>query len=174
MAHRKSRARRNLSQSLNPGVTVIPHPLRIDAKNVDDLIADYDLIVEGVDNFETRFVLNKACIEAKKTFVSAAVGRFEGQLSIFKPYENPGVLPCYRCLTPAAPPVEDQINCAEEGILGAITGVLGALAAMETLKELLSLGEPLAGRLLLYDGLGGSFRTVALPADPSCPDCAPR
>lgn len=158
---------------LNPDVTIIEHRLRVDAENASGLVGDYDLIVEGVDNFETRFALNRAAIAAKKPLVSAAVGRFEGQLSTFKPYENPGVLPCYRCLVPKEPPREEQVNCAEEGVLGAVTGVIGTLAAMEVLKELLSLGEGLAGRLLLYDGLDATFRTIALPADPACADCPP-
>ena len=157
-------------KSLNPNVAVNPHP-RITDENAHDIAAGYDLVVEGVDNFAARYVLNRACIAQKIPLVSAAVGRFEGQLSTFKPYENPGVLPCYRCLVPEEPPRDQQVNCAEEGVLGAVTGVLGTLAAMEALKELLSVGEPLAGRLMIYDGLVGAFRTIRLPADPECLDC---
>lgn len=155
---------------LNPNVTVDTHP-RVTEENARDIVGGYDLVVEGVDNFKARYVLNRACIAKKLPLVSAAVGRFEGQLSTFKPYENPGVLPCYRCLVPEEPPRDQQVNCAEEGVLGAVTGVLGTLAAMEALKELLSIGEPLAGRLMIYDGLSGAFRTIRLPADPECPDC---
>jgi adenylyltransferase/sulfurtransferase len=146
--------------------------MRLDDQNAAGILAKYDLIVEGVDNFETRFALNRACIALKKPLVSAAVGHFEGQLSTFKPFENPGVLPCYRCFVPEAPPRDAQVNCAEEGVLGVVAGVVGSLAAAEVLKELLRLGASLAGRLLLYDALEGTTRTIALPADPNCPDCA--
>jgi adenylyltransferase/sulfurtransferase len=156
---------------LNPGAVVTPISSRIDAANALDVISNFDLVVEGVDNFETRYALNAACITARKTLVSCAIGRFEGHLSTFKPFTNPGVLPCYRCFVPEAPPREAQFNCAEEGVLGAVTGVMGTLAAMEVLKELLDLGDTLAGRLLIYDGLAAQFRTVALPPDPACPDC---
>ncbi len=155
---------------LNPHVVVHTHP-RITESNAAEIVAEYDLVVEGVDNFAARYILNRACLAAKKPLVSAAVGRFEGQLSTFKAYEQPGVLPCYRCLVPEEPPRDQQVNCAEEGMLGAVTGVMGTLASMEVLKELLGVGDSLAGRLLLYDGLGGTFRTIRLPADPECPDC---
>ncbi len=156
---------------LNPHVRTAAHP-RITDTNAREIIREYDLVVEGVDNFEARYALNTACIAEKKTLVSAAVGRFEGQLSTFKPFAGPGVLPCYRCLVPEEPPRDQQINCAEEGVIGALTGVIGTLAAMEVVKELLQIGESLAGRLMLYDGLGGTFRTVRLPADPACPECS--
>ena len=167
----KVEAARDFANRLNPHVMIEALPLRISEDNAPGIVADYDLVIEGVDNFETRYILNRAAIAAKKPLVSAAVGRFEGQVSTFKPYEKPGVLPCYRCLAPAAPPREAQVNCAEEGVLGAVTGVVGTLAAMEVIKELLSLGTSLAGRLMLYDGLAGQFRTIALKADPACPDC---
>jgi len=167
----KAQAAKNFVEKLNPDIQIIGHHLRITDENAPAIIKDYDLVVEGVDNFETRYVLNQACMALKTPLISAAVGRFEGQLSTFKPYENPGVLPCYRCLVPIAPPRDEQINCAEEGVLGALTGVMGTLAAMEVLKELLEIGQSLAGRLMLYDGLGGTFRTVGLPADPQCKTC---
>ncbi len=160
-------------KDLNPEISAVLIPFRIDQTNARQLIKDFDLVVEGVDNFETRYALNAACIETRKTLVSAAVGRFEGQLTTYKPYAAPGELPCYRCFVPEAPPRDAQVNCAEEGVLGAVTGVIGALAAMEVLKEILDLGEGLAGRVMLYDGLAGHFRTVALKADPACPDCGP-
>ncbi len=166
----KTEAAKDAIKRLNPHVKIIMHP-RIADENAAGVIADYNLVVEGVDNFETRYALNRACIVEKKPLVSAAVGRFEGQLSTFKPYEKPCALPCYRCLVPEEPPREEQVNCAEEGVLGAVTGVMGTLAAMEVLKELLGVGDSLAGRLMIYDGLGASFRTIALPADPACADC---
>lgn len=167
----KTAAAKDFAQRLNPGVKIIEHVLRIDDDNAADIARGYDLIVEGVDNFNTRYALNRAAIALKKPLVSAAIGRFEGQLAVFKPYEQPGVLPCYRCLVPQEPPRDAQFNCAEEGVLGAVAGVMGTLAAMEAIKELLSLGASLAGRLMVYDGLAGTFRTVTLKADPACPDC---
>lgn len=158
---------------LNPHVKTRAHP-RITDQNAREIVAPYDLVVEGVDNFAARYALNRACLAEKKPLVSAAVGRFEGQLSTFKPFAQPGVLPCYRCLVPEEPPRDQQVNCAEEGVMGAVTGAMGTLAAMEALKELLSVGEGLAGRLMLYDGLAATFRTVRLPADPACPDCGAR
>ncbi len=167
----KTQSAKNFVEKLNPDITIVEHELRITDDNAAEIIKDYDLVVEGVDNFETRYALNSACLSSRKPLISAAVGRFEGQLSTFKPYENPGVLPCYCCLVPMAPPRDEQVNCAEEGVLGAVTGVMGTLAAMEVLKELLEIGTSLAGRLMLYDGLGATFRTVSLPADPQCGTC---
>ncbi len=166
----KTDAAQDAVARLNPHVKTLSHP-RISDSNARDVVRGYDLVVEGVDNFAARYALNKACIAERKPLVSAAVGRFEGQLSTFKSFAQPGVLPCYRCLVPEEPPRDQQVNCAEEGVMGAVTGVLGTLAAMETLKELLSVGDSLAGRLMLYDGLAATFRTVRLPADPQCPDC---
>lgn len=167
----KIEAAADFIDALNPLVDVIAHNTRLGADNAGAIIEGYDLVIEGVDNFPTRYALNDACIAARKTLVSAAVGRFEGQLTIFKPFANPGVLPCYRCFVPEEPPRDEQVNCAEEGVLGAVTGVMGTLAAMEVMKEILDLGDGLAGRLLLYDGLSARFRNVALRADPACPDC---
>lgn len=159
---------------LNPDIAVTAHRQRMDRMNAADVIKGYDLVVEGVDNFETRYVLNAACIGAKKPLLSAAVSRFGGQLSLFKAYEKPGVLPCYRCLVPQAPPQASLSPCEAEGVLGAVTGVMGALAAQECLKELLGIGESLAGRLLIYNALSLAFRIAALPADPACQDCPAR
>ena len=164
-------AARDAIARLNSHVKTEPHP-RITPDNAREIVSGYDLIVEGVDNFAARYALNAACIAEKKTLVSAAVGRFEGQLSTFKPFAAPGALPCYRCLVPEEPPRESQVNCAEEGVMGAVTGVMGTLAAMEAIKEILGLGESLVGRLMIYDGLGGDFRTIRLPADPACADCS--
>lgn len=155
---------------LNPDVSVIAHALRLTDDSAAAIIADYGLVVEGIDNFEGRYAINRAAIAHEKPLVSAAVGRFEGQLATFKPFAGAG-LPCYRCLVPEAPPRDEQVNCAEAGVLGAVTGVIGTLAAMEVLKEVLGLGDSLAGRLMHYDGLKARFRTIALPADPHCPDC---
>ncbi len=167
----KTDAAAGFTADLNPHVKTVLHRARIDPDNAGAVIDGYDLVVEGVDNFATRYALNAACIAARKTLVSAAVGRFEGQLTTYKPYAAPGELPCYRCFVPEEPPRDAQVNCAEEGVMGAVTGVIGALAAMEVLKEILDLGDGLAGRMLIYDGLGATFRTVSLRADPACPDC---
>ncbi len=167
----KTASAKDFAARLNPDVEIIEHRLRIDEDNAAEIIAFYDLVAEGVDNFKTRYGLNRAAIALRKPLISVAVGRFEGQLATFKPYEKPGVLPCYRCLVPQEPPRDTQVNCAEEGVLGAVTGVMGTLAAMEALKELLQIGAGLAGRLLIYDGLEARFRTIALPADPDCADC---
>ncbi|MEE2690098.1 MAG: HesA/MoeB/ThiF family protein [Pseudomonadota bacterium] len=169
-APKTERASRAVAK-LNPDARVIEHRTRIDEANACALIADYDLAVEGVDSFASRYAINRACIEKKKILISAAVGRFEGQLATFKPWAEDR-LPCYRCLVPEEPPREAQVNCAEEGVLGPVTGVVGALAAMEVLKELLAIGDSLAGRLLIYDGLSANTRTIRLSADPQCPDCS--
>lgn len=167
----KTAAAADFAQALNPGVTLTAAPCRVDETNARDLAASVDLVVEGVDNFETRYALNAACIATGRTLISAAVGRFDGQLTTYKPYAAPGALPCYRCFVPQAPPREAQVNCAQEGVMGAVTGVMGTLAAMEAIKEIVEIGDSLAGRMLLYDGLSATFRTVAFRADPACPDC---
>jgi adenylyltransferase/sulfurtransferase len=168
-APKTARARAAVAR-LNPDIAFIEHDVKLNDENARSIIADYDILVEGIDNFEGRYAINRAAIALEKPLVSAAVGRFEGQLATFKPFAGAG-LPCYRCLVPEAPPRDEQINCAEEGVLGAVTGIMGTLAAMEVLKELLGLGDSLAGRLMHYDGLKARFRTIALPADPHCPDC---
>lgn len=172
VGRKKTDAATDFASALNPGVKLTTAPYRIDETNAGALVAGIDLVVEGVDNFATRYALNAACIAAKKTLVSAAVGRFEGQLTTYKPYAAPGELPCYRCFVPEEPPRDAQVNCAEEGVLGAVTGVMGTLAAMEVIKEIVGVGESLAGRMLLYDGLSASFRNIAFRADPACPDCS--
>ena len=121
---------------------------------------------DGSDNFATRFLVNDACVLAGKTLVSAAVLRFDGQLATFKPGG-----PCYRCLHPAPPPDGAVPTCGEAGVLGAVTGAMGSLQAAEVVKELLGIGDSLAGRLLIWDALGTRFRTITLPRDPACPAC---
>lgn len=167
----KTAAAKRAVARLNPDVAVAEHRLRIDATNAADIVGGYDIVLEGVDSFETRYALNRAAIARKVPLVSAAIGRFDGQLSVFRPWSG-AKLPCYRCFAPAPPPREAQINCAEEGVLGPLAGVMGSLAALETLKELLGIGRSLAGRLLIYDGLAGAARTVGLAADPQCTDCS--
>ena len=157
-------------KALNPGVQIDVHHARLTGANAMALIADYDIIADGSDNFATRFLLNDACFFARKPLVSAAVTEFEGQLATYRGYE-PG-LPCYRCLFPAPPPAGTVPNCSETGVLGAAAGVMGSLQALEVLKEAAGLGTGLAGKILIYKALTTEFHTARLPKDPACPLCA--
>jgi len=156
-------------KALNPGVQVETHPVRLTAANVMDLLAGYDIVADGSDNFATRFLLNDACFFAKKILVSAAVTEFEGQLATYKGHE-PGC-PCYRCIFPEPPPLGTVANCSETGVLGAAAGVMGSLQSLEVLKEAAGLGTGLAGKILTYKALSTDFRTARLPKDPSCALC---
>jgi len=153
--------------ALNPGAAVETHALRLTAQNAAALFAGYDIIADGSDNFETRFLVNDTAFAARKTLVSAAVTEFEGQLATFKAHD--GVSPCYRCLFPSPPPPGTVPSCSEAGVLGAAAGVMGSLQALEVLKEIAGFGAGLAGRLLVYEALTARFRTIALPRDPACP-----
>jgi adenylyltransferase/sulfurtransferase len=156
-------------KALNPGVQIESHNLRVTAANVMDLIAGYDIVADGSDNFATRFLLNDACFFARKVLVSAAVTEFEGQLATYKGHEPS--CPCYRCLFPAPPPPGTVPNCSEAGVLGAAAGVMGSLQALEVLKEAAGLGTGLAGKILTYKALTAEFRTARLPKDPACALC---
>ena len=158
------------ARALNPDVTVIPYTERVDEGNAARLMEGFDFVLEGVDSFEARFALNAAAIQTRTPLLSAAIGRFEGQVSLYKPWADPR-FPCYRCLVPETPPRDASVNCAEEGVIGPLAGVVGALAALEALKEIAGVGEPLAGRLLLFDGLAATMRSIALPRDPECAAC---
>lgn len=156
---------------INPEVRVIAHRTRFGPENALSLVGDYDLVVDGSDNFTTRYLLNDACFFARKPLVSGALLRFEGQLSTFRAWEEGENRPCYRCLFPT-PPAPDLVpRCEQAGIFGAVAGVLGTLQATEVLKELLGLGDSLSGRLLLYDGMGSNFRTLKVRRDPECALC---
>jgi adenylyltransferase/sulfurtransferase len=152
---------------LNPHVRVVTHAVRLVMENAAALFADYDIIADGSDNFATRFLINDTAVAAKKTLVSAAVTEFDGQLATYKAHD--GVSPCYRCLFPAPPPPGTAPSCSETGVLGAAAGVMGALQALEVLKEIAGIGQSLAGRLLIYDALTVRFRTITVPRDPACP-----
>ncbi len=156
------------ARAINPAVTIEVHRTRLDARNALGLIAGYDLVCDGSDNFPTRFLVSDACVLARRTLVSAAVLRFDGQLSTFKPHVGG---PCYRCLHPAPPPDGMIPSCSEAGILGAVTGVMGSLQATEALKEIMGIGEGLSGRLMIWDALAARVRTVGLRRDPACPAC---
>jgi adenylyltransferase/sulfurtransferase len=155
--------------ALNPGITVIAHREKLTQDNVAALVAGYDIVADGSDNFDCRYLLNDACYFAGKILVSGALLRFEGQISVFKAHQ-PGC-PCYRCLFPEKPPADLIPRCSQAGILGAVAGVIGTLQATEILKEILGLGDSLAGRLMLYDALSSRFQTVKIPKDPDCPLC---
>ena len=153
---------------LNPDVNVVTYDQRLGADNVLDIIDGYDIIVDGTDNFPTRYLLNDASLKKNIPVVFGAIFRFEGQVSIFDPYKGP----CYRCMLPEPPPAEMAPSCAEAGVLGVLPGIIGSLQAMEAIKHLLGLGETLAGRLLTYDALEQSFRTFKIRRDPNCPACS--
>ena len=164
------------ARAINPDTHINRHATRINAHNALDLVKNYDIVLDGSDNFATRFLVNDACYLGGRTLVSAAVGQFDGQLAVFKAHERADgkrVYPCYRCLYPEAPPAGTVPSCTEAGILGALTGVMGTLQALEALKEILEIGDTMAGRLTLYDGLGGTFRTVRVKPDPTCALCGP-
>ena len=159
--------------AINPDIDVITHPMRLKEENAQEIIAGYDIVADGSDSFDTRAIVNDACFHTKTVLVSAAVGQFDGQLSTYKAFDRTSNqrFPCYRCLFPEAPRPGTVPSCAEAGILGALTGVMGSLQALEVIKELLEIGESLAGRLLIYDGLSSTTRTVSFPADPECTLC---
>ncbi|MEO1248826.1 MAG: molybdopterin-synthase adenylyltransferase MoeB [Pseudomonadota bacterium] len=160
--------------ALDPEIKIEPVRARLTADNVAEVIAGYDLVADGSDNFDTRYVLNQACFEAGVPLVSAAVLRFEGQIATYRPRDRDGKptgLPCYRCLFPERPPPDMIPSCSEAGVLGALTGLVGSLQAAEVVKELLQIGESLAGSLLLIDALGLSFEKLSIRADPNCPTC---
>jgi sulfur-carrier protein adenylyltransferase/sulfurtransferase len=163
----KAESARETIEALNPDVKVITHIERLDETNVARIIADYDVILDGTDNFPTRYLLNDAALIANKPVVHGSVFRFEGQLTVFKPNDGP----CYRCLYPEPPPPELAPSCAEAGVLGVLPGIIGMLQATETIKLLLDIGDPLVGRLMTYDALAGEFSELRLFRDPECPAC---
>jgi molybdopterin/thiamine biosynthesis adenylyltransferase/rhodanese-related sulfurtransferase len=168
LGHKKVDSARQTVQALNPDVRVNAYDEMLLADNVERLIDGYDVILDGTDTFETRYLLNDAAVAAGIPVVHASVFRFEGQLTTFVPYEGP----CYRCLYPTPPPPELAPGCSVAGVLGVVPGIMGLLQANEVLKVLLGIGEPLVGRLLLFDALDGAFSEVRLQRDPACPTCS--
>jgi len=158
--------------ALNPTVDIVGIPERITSDNVERLIGNADVVLDGADNFAVRYLLNDACVKLGKPLVYGAVHRFTGQVSVFDAGRQRGMAPCYRCLFPEPPPPEAAPNCSEVGVLGAVPGVIGMLQATEVIKLILRLGQPLAGRLLNFDALSMRFRETRLPPDPDCPVCA--
>jgi molybdopterin/thiamine biosynthesis adenylyltransferase/rhodanese-related sulfurtransferase len=155
-------------KDLNPGVNVVKYDTRLDASNIMEIIEGYDVIVDGVDNFPTRYLLNDATVRLQIPVVSASILGFDGQLSVFAPYDGP----CYRCLYPTPPPAELAPSCGANGVLGVLPGTMGLLQATEVVKLIVGAGDPLIGRLLLYDALAASFTELKVRRDPDCPICS--
>ena len=156
--------------AINPEITVNAYHQLVDADNIIPLISQYDIVLDGSDNFTTRFLVNDASFFAKKTLISASMFRFEGQLTAIKPHQG---YPCYRCLYPEPPPAGLVPNCQEAGVLGVLAGTMGILQASEAIKEILGIGETIADKLVIYDALDMKFRKVSRPKDPACPLCGP-
>jgi molybdopterin/thiamine biosynthesis adenylyltransferase/rhodanese-related sulfurtransferase len=154
--------------ALNPDVKVVKYPVRMDASNIMEMLRGYDIVVDGLDNFPTRYLLNDASVRLGIPVVSAAILGFEGQLSVFKPYDGP----CYRCLFPVPPPAELAPSCGANGVLGVLPGTMGLLQATEVIKLILGEGDPLIGRLLMYDALAATVTEVKVRRDPDCPICS--
>src|SRR4051795_3307243 len=154
--------------ALNPDVKVVKYPVRLDASNIMEIIEGYDVIVDGVDNFPTRYLLNDAPVRLGIPVVSASILGFDGQLSVFKPHDGP----CYRCLYRVPPPAELAPSCGANGVLGVLPGTMGLLQATEVIKLVTGAGEPLIGRLLLYEALGATFTELKVRRDPECPICS--
>jgi len=153
---------------LNPDVTVVTYPERLSAANALEIMAGYDVIVDGADNFPVRYLMNDASLHLRTPVVHGSIFRFEGQATVLRPYEGP----CYRCLFPEPPPADLAPSCAEAGVLGVVPGIIGSIEAVEVIKLLLGIGETLVGRLLTYDSLTQEFRTLQVRRDPHCPACA--
>jgi molybdopterin/thiamine biosynthesis adenylyltransferase len=155
-------------KEINPEVKVEKYQTRLDASNIMEIVSGYDVIVDGVDNFPTRYLLNDATVRLQIPVVSASILGFDGQLSVFKPYDGP----CYRCLYPTPPPAELAPSCGANGVLGVLPGTMGLLQATEVVKLVVGAGDPLIGRLLLYDALAASFTELKVRRDPDCPICS--
>jgi molybdopterin/thiamine biosynthesis adenylyltransferase/rhodanese-related sulfurtransferase len=165
----KTESARQAIEDLNPDVDVIEHHGRLDSDNVIELLSEYDVIVDGADNFPTRYLLNDASVRLRKPVVSASILSFDGQLSTFVPYEGP----CYRCLYPTPPPPELAPSCGAAGVLGMLPGIMGMLQSLEVFKLVTGAGNPLIGRLLLFEALGTEFTELKVKRDPDCPICGP-
>jgi sulfur-carrier protein adenylyltransferase/sulfurtransferase len=156
-------------KAINPDVDVVKYPIRLDASNIMDILSDgWDIVVDGLDNFPTRYLLNDATVRLRIPVVSASILGFDGQLAVFAPYEGP----CYRCLYPEPPPAELAPSCGANGVIGVLPGTMGLLQATEVVKLILGEGEPLIGRLLLYEALGATFTELKVRRDPGCPICS--
>jgi molybdopterin/thiamine biosynthesis adenylyltransferase/rhodanese-related sulfurtransferase len=167
VGRRKTDSAAETIRRLNPDVVVEPYPERLSSANVLEIMSGYDVVVDGADNFPTRYLVNDASLHLRVPVVHGSIFRFEGQATVFAPYEGP----CYRCLFPEPPPPELAPSCAEAGVLGVLPGIIGSIEAMEAIKLLLGIGDSLTGRLLTYDSLTEEFRTLRLRRNPECPAC---
>src|SRR5438552_13377668 len=167
VGERKVDSAKKTLTALNPDVDVVTYDVRLGADNILEVIDGYDVIVDGTDNFPTRYLVNDASLLKRIPVVHGSIFRFEGQVTVFKPYEGP----CYRCPLPEPPPAELAPGCAEAGVLGVLPGIVGSIQGLEAIKVVLDLGDPLIGRLLAYDALEESFRTFNVRRDPQCPAC---
>jgi len=165
----KTESARLTIEALNPDVDVVEHNFRLNSSNIVEILSEYDVIVDGADNFPTRYLLNDASVRLRKPVVSASILSFDGQISTFVPFEGP----CYRCLYPTPPPAELAPSCSANGVLGVMAGTMGLLQANEVLKLVLGIGEPLIGRLLLFEALSTRFTELKVRRDPNCPICGP-
>ncbi|NVK19807.1 MAG: molybdopterin-synthase adenylyltransferase MoeB [Methylocystaceae bacterium] len=172
--HPKVESAKERLLAINPHLDIMTYQTRLNAKNVMDIIQDYDVIADGTDNFNSRFLLNDACYFAKKTLVSAAILRFDGQLSTYKAHEDGDDKPCYRCIFREPPPEGQVPTCSQAGVLGAICGTMGSLQATEILKEIMNIGQSMSGTLMIYDALHNEFRNVKVKRDSGCPLCGTR
>ena len=163
----KTESAKKTIQALNPDVNVTLYNEKMDSSNIMSLIKDYDYVVDGSDNFPTRYLVNDACVMKNKTLIHGSIYRFEGQVTVFKPGDGP----CYRCLYPEPPPPGMVPNCQEGGVLGVLAGVIGNLQVVEVLKLILGIGKPLIGKLVIYDALNTEFRNLRLRRDVNCPMC---
>ena len=159
-------------EALNPSVKIVGHETRISSENVEELLSGYDIVVDGTDNLPTRYLINDACVKLGIPNVHGAVYRFEGQLTVFWPANGKRQCPCYRCMFPEPPPPDMAPSCSETGVLGVLPGVIGLLQAVETIKLLLDVGDPLIGRILYYDALGARFSEFKVQPNPSCRYCS--
>lgn len=164
----KAVSAKNTLEAINPDTKVITFNERLNAENALNILADYDIVVDGCDNFPTRYLVNDACVLLKKPLVSGAIFRFDGQLTVIAPHQGG---PCYRCLFETPPPPGMVPSCQEAGVIGVLPGVIGTLQASEVIKYILGIGQPLIGQLLIYDALSTGFTKVRIPRNPNCPAC---
>ena len=168
IGERKVDSAKKTLTAINPDVDVVTYDMRLDAGNVVDLLSQFDVVIDGADNFPSRYLLNDASLKTDTPVVHGSIFRFEGQATVFKPFDGP----CYRCMIPEPPPAELAPSCAEAGVLGVLPGIIGSIQALEAIKLILGIGDDLSGRLLAYDSLEQSFRTYKVLRDPECPACS--
>jgi molybdopterin/thiamine biosynthesis adenylyltransferase/rhodanese-related sulfurtransferase len=168
IGERKVDSAKKTLTAINPDVDVVTYDMRLDAGNVVELLSQFDVVIDGADNFPSRYLLNDASLKTNTPVVHGSIFRFEGQATVFKPFDGP----CYRCMIPEPPPAELAPSCAEAGVLGVLPGIIGSIQALEAIKLILGIGDDLSGRLLAYDSLEQSFRTFKVNRDPECPACS--